>query len=672
MKFTEFLEENLLQEALNNPKEYYFTDDTKIPTDAYGAFDVDGFHYIMKLQQCKVQGLYILEVGRTTTNGGKVQWMKFHKPNHILPVLATTMHFSQACAALLGANIKGVAIRYRNNTAKDLERAASLTERILKRSYLKSFSVMKVTQPEVMTTDTKSAYKAWRHVFISKKGVDASTVFKGSYYNKYDISAKDGIPNEVLGELQPKKVEKAVKTLKPSKKYSFGKYDVETPTDDDLIGTVEKIKNQKKEAEPKSKAKTVVLPKTGAKPSTKAAVIKLMSPFSSMVTTLEKKGFDQKKLNWNNLQFQISKCSEKEKLVLKSMGLLGAIKSTDQQRWIKVMKAVASPTLEVGTSTAVKNVKEFMAGDSELPQDEGKTYKFEELTATMPGSGTGVVKIPKNGGSWISNQDHQKVAGHIYKDLQFEEKLQKTPGFSNLVSYSGSAYESYNEPLRDVVSKLLSGSPMTKSEIEMVTKPTAKIAKLAKMFDKIGPMPESLWVYRGTVLPKSVKDKVDVGYQYVDPAFLSTSTKPGTSFGVDKMRIFIPKGSRVLPVLYHSKHSTEYEILLPPASVIEVISVDENSTRLFMQGVFMGSPFKSIAAALKKQLTMSEDYDTMIRLKGFIETLEEELEHEMSEEKETKNYSPEGKFGGNFDSETSELISKALKEGKLKLDTKKK
>ena len=69
---------------------------------------------------------------------------------------------------------------------------------------------------------------------------------------------------------------------------------------------------------------------------------------------------------------------------------------------------------------------------------------------------------------------------------------------------------------------------------------------------------------------------------------------------------------------------------------------------------------------------MSEDYDTMIRLKRFIETLEEELEHEMSEEKETKKYSPEGKFGGNFDSETSELISKALKSGKLKLDTQKK
>ena len=57
---------------------------------------------------------------------------------------------------------------------------------------------------------------------------------------------------------------------------------------------------------------------------------------------------------------------------------------------------------------------------------------------------------------------------------------------------------------------------------------------------------------------------------------------------------------------------------------------------------------------------MAEDYDTINRLKEFMLMIEQE-------NKEQK-YKPEGKFGGEYDAELAELISDAVKKGKVKVD----
>ena len=138
------------------------------------------------------------------------------------------------------------------------------------------------------------------------------------------------------------------------------------------------------------------------------------------------------------------------------------------------------------------------------------------------------------------------------------------------------------------------------------------------------------------------------------------SLKSDISFGKDKMRIFLPKGSKVVPILNHSKHSSENEILLPPSSVIKVVETEVVNDRLGIHGVFMGSAFKSITQMLKKQLTMAEDYDSINQLKGFIAMYEED-------EKQEK-YNPNDKFGGEYDAELADLIRDAIAKGKVKVE----
>jgi hypothetical protein len=222
-------------------------------------------------------------------------------------------------------------------------------------------------------------------------------------------------------------------------------------------------------------------------------------------------------------------------------------------------------------------------------------------------------------------------------------------------------YDKYNQPLRNTLKKLFAGQALSSVEIKEITTNYSKYQKLFKAFNDIKPLPESLWVYRGTSIPGTVKNSVVPGYEFVDPAFLSTSLKFSISFGYDRMRIFLPKGSKVVPILSHSKHPSEQEILLPPSSVIKVVEVQvAESGRYAIQGIFTGSAFKSITEMLKKQLTMAEDYGSIKSLKELI------MEQENS--KSNEKYNPEGKFGGQYDAELAELISDAIAKGKVKVD----
>jgi hypothetical protein len=282
-----------------------------------------------------------------------------------------------------------------------------------------------------------------------------------------------------------------------------------------------------------------------------------------------------------------------------------------------------------------------------------------ELVATMPGSGI-VVKIDGTSfdevdGSWETKKKH------IQYELGYQEEVGKLKTLTNVKSYSGHMYDSYNEPLRNTLKKLFAGQQLNSYEIQQITSNTGKFQKLFKAFNDIKPLPESLWVYRGTSIPGSIKESVVPGYDFVDPAFLSTSLKPNISFGFDRMRIYLPKGSKVIPVLGHSKHPSEQEILLPPSSIIKVVEIEIiGSNRYAIQGVFTGSAFKSITEMLKKQLTMAEDYGSIRSLK--------ELIMEQENNQSNKKYNPEGKFGGQYDAELADLISDAIAKGKVKVD----
>lgn len=670
--FISISEELLLTEALNNPVEYYMTDDTKMPDGIFAAFDIDGGKYIMNLVQSDNQGVYLFDVGRAAASVGKTLWWRFHNKSDILPVMATAMHFLQASTMWMQGKVKGIAIQFRMG-AEAASKAQRIAEKIIKRAYVKSFEVIPVSQPPVTDQD-KYFYQKIRYVFIAKKGVSRSALFGGKTFKRYDIEAGTA-PIEAVSQLKPKKEKKATNTLKPSSKYSFGQFEVDTPADQQLLDKLAKIEVV---AEPAPQSKTndsdehkkMLDEASGGGLNALSGMIQALNPFNSMVSALKKHGFDEKKLNWSDLKYVVNNMSTPEKELLQNAKLI-PIEDNKKALWESVMKKIAKPSplqsMKVIVTAATKDTKAFIkkfpngspSGSVAAPSG-AKTIKSNinpnDLQPTLPGSGTDV--SISYGVFVVSGEDPTKKANHLFYDLGYD-KITSITGFSNLNSYTGSEYNNYNNPIRNIVSKLLEGQPLTKQEIDGIIKGTNKYQKLAKMFELIQPLPESLWVYRGTTLPGKLRQQIQPGYQFVDPAFLSTSVNPDTGMGSDRMRIFLPKGSKVLPVLFSSQHPSEKEILLPPTSVIKVIETHTTpQDSVLFQGVYMGSSWKSITAALKKKLNESTNYDI---IKVILEKL-------IMEQEETEKYDPSEKFGGEYNDELAELINNEIEKGTFKIE----
>ena len=679
--FKSFITENedyLLTEALNNPVAYYMTDDTKIPESVYAAFNVDGDNYIMSLVQTEDTGIYLFEVGKTSSNGGKTLWWRFHNKKHMLPVMATAMNFLQAATAWIQGKIKGIAIHFKMGAAANAARAQRIAEKIIKRSYVKSFNVVPVSQPPLEDKD-KYYYQKMRYVFIAKKGVAASTLFGGKTFKKYDLEA--GVaPIEAVSQLQPKKVKKATNTIKPSKKYSFGEFDVETPDNEELIDKVMNIKivdsSDQKDIEKSAPQdyNDMLSVASGGSKNSKSGMLKALPSMQSMVNALEKNGFDESKLNWGNLEYIINnQSSPAEKALLKNADLIPV--SSSQDNWREIMQKVATPSPSNTIKQIVKwgkqSAEEFMAKypqgdiyDKSSTPTSGTVIKSNidpaELQATLPGSGT---EVTIDGTKFqVKGEDPLTKTNHLMNNLGYDKKITTASGWQQLYSYTGSSYNSYNTPLRTIVQQLLEQQNVDKGLVKQVVSSTGKYKKLASMFDKVDPLPESLWVYRGTFLPENLKQTIAPGYQFVDPAYLSTSVKPSVSFGKDRMRIFLPKGSKVLPVLGNSKHASEQEILLPPASVIKVIEVEKMSSKVFFQGIYVGSSWKSIFSALENKLNESTNYSTINSIKLIIENMR------LMEQQENEKYNPEDKFGGAYNEELAELINQEIKKGNLEIE----
>lgn len=675
---------NELNESLNTPQEYYMTDDTKMPTSIYAAFDIEDRKYIMCLEETSDKGVYILEVGRIGDSGGKTYWWKFHQASDILPVLATTLHFVQSATAWMGPKMRGIAVQFKQGASDQMLRATRIAQRIIKRSYVKSFTLVPVAQPAITDKD-KYYHQKIRFMFIAKKGIPLSTVFGGSTFKKYSFDGKEA-PAEAIAELTPKKMKKPTNTLKPSTKYSFGQFDVDTPVDSELLDRVQNVKPDDSDASTKAKIQddndkekqyqTALNKASSGGANSLAAMIETMPAFVAMVSALQKTGFDKNKLNWDNLQHVISNATKGERDLLVAAGLDNVGDENVKNKWLSIMEKIAQPSPSNTMQNLKKDVadlandflKKYPMGKptssvNPIPEPtSAKTLKStidpKEIVATMPGSGIVVtfdgVKFNEVDGNWETKKHHiEKVLGY-YNDVG------NLKTFNNVKTYSGSQYTSYNEPLRITLKKLFTGEQLSNNEIKEITTNYSKYQKLFRAFNDIKPLPESLWVYRGTDIPVEEKQKIIPGYQFVDPAFLSATLKPSIGFGYDRLRIFLPKGSKVVPILTHSNHASEQEILLPPSSVIKVVEVAiSSSNRYGIQGIFMGSAFKSITQMLKKQLTMTEDYDTIKSLKEFMI---------MEQENKEQKYDPEGKFGGAYDMDLAELINDAIQKGKVKVD----
>jgi anti-sigma28 factor (negative regulator of flagellin synthesis) len=79
-----------------------------------------------------------------------------------------------------------------------------------------------------------------------------------------------------------------------------------------------------------------------------------------------------------------------------------------------------------------------------------------------------------------------------------------------------------------------------------------------------------------------------------------------------------------------------------------------------MQGIFMGTAYKSIVEELKKQLTKLSEHITMYQALQLVRLFEQ-----MNKETE---YDPEEKYGGSYDAELAELINKKIESGEYKVE----
>lgn len=671
-----------LTETLNTPQEYYLTDDTKIPTSVYAAFKVGDGSYIISLEATSDVGVYILEVGKTGTGGGKTYWWKFHKPNDILPVLATTMHFLQSATAWLGPKIKGIAVQFKQGASDQMKRAVKLATRIIKRSYVKSFTIVPVAQPPVTDKD-KYYHQKIRYLFIAKKNISLNSLFNGTTFKKYTFDGKE-IPEEAVAELAPKKKKKMTQTIAVSKKYSFGQFDIDTPADTELIDKVSNI-----EVEPGAPTKTdgINIPSDGLLAN--VGYFAAMPAFLILAQKLKANGYQPSQVNWSKLQNNIYAASAAEFNLLGIIGMDNPMSSDEaRENWRLTMEYYSKYVGPEGammtttrkkiadyTKVAENWLKNHVSNQGKPPTAKSTDQKDTtskkkqavvptDLVSPIAGSGDhSTAKFNAHLGQFEEpGRNPYELERQLMHTYGYHAEVSKLKNYKEIQSYTGSSYSNYNDPLRNTIRKLLVGDKLYNYEIEEIISNGFKFQKMFKAFDEIKPLPEALWVYRGTDIPESEKSKVTVGYQYVDPAFLSTTLVAATFFGTDRMRIFLPKGSKVIPVLNHSYHESEMEIILPPASVIKVIEVEKSTSyhkRLAIQGVFIGSAFKSITEALKHQMKVAEDYSTILSLAEFI-----------MEQKKTKenSYDPAEKYGGKYDMELADLINQALSNGKLKVD----
>ena len=694
--FNNLNEDVLLAEALNNPKEYYMTDDTVLPSKIYAAFKVDGGDYIMSLVQQYGEGIYVMEAGKIGASGGNTFWWKFHNPSDIIPVLATSADFLKNAVELL-PQLKGIAIRVRMKASR-VKTTQRLISKILKKSANQTFTIFPVTQ-----VGEKQLTKKRNHgyTFIGKKSASPESIFKSKEFKEFGFDPSKSVPDEALDILKPKTAVKKSQTLAPSKKYTFGQYDLDVPSDTEVLdrlaaakvsGEVAKHIEKQVEVEKKIDSSGVFDPEDMSSVGALANALRTTPEFAKMANALRVNGFDVKKVNFDNLQYVYNQMSTFNKQLVDTMAAggslpdanLGNIKGATGQIWIEILKYMAMPVdasdeKHMMAIIAYRNAKKEAAFDSiktavSKPSKVKKKGKLDvdmtEFKSTMPGTGTGEVKIAGTFFVESSDYDIGVIRSYLQKShngLDYYNEISKLPKslYKTAVSYSGSAYNSFNNPLRSIIGKLFRKEPLTQSEIDELTSGTKKIAKMARIFENLKPLPESMYVYRSTLVPYEMREAIVPGYEYVDPAFTSASLRTDVTIGgKDRMRIFLPKGSKVIPILEHSHHEPEQEIILPPTSIIKVVEAEERtvvgSSRIFFQGVYTGFAYKSIVEKLKKGLTeATESRRILLSLQRMIS---------MSEEKKEEGYDPEGKFGGTYDWNLAALVTKAIKDGEIEVD----
>jgi hypothetical protein len=709
--FQHFYDDNLLHESLNTPVEFYMTDDTQLPNRIYAAFKMDDDTYGMSLEASDHKGIYLLKMYRVLAK--KPRKWSFKKPSHIRPALSTLLKFIEASVPFIKPQLKGIICQVAGQNADKYIRFA---ERILKKTYITSFKVLPTTK-----SPDKKIYP-WENIFVSRVGISPKAVFSDPKFSSYDFP--DGfLTHEVAEVIKPKMKEKQSVKTEPSKKYKFGNIEVDEITiDSEVFGMITKIEkeyNTTKTVEPKA-AETH--DEEGLTPSNKEVIKsyatagqkkKVSNLFSIankdsplILATLIKKYKEEHPneviLEIGDVQFvldQIFKDSTYKHL-RNYLEEIGDISSEDG---MTINSAILSDVLgrfkkglpkKTEMNTTMNIIRQFektlpkakVPGSKYTPKKSEKTSQGkklntfktnilpEQLISTLPGNGifdydeVYFYRVKK--GQNVRGEDVSDMKTMLSDKFGYEKSIRNHKNYDYVREYTGSEYTHINSTIReafDLFTKNITSFKNSMISAKEKFSEEGMIGKIVSVFDDLKPLPESLWVYRNTNLPEDVWKGLKSGEDFVDPAVMSTSIRSSLDFsGIEghRFRIFLPKGSRVIPILDSSDHKFENEVVLPPFSILKIIRLDEyspispyasSSDRSYLiTCVFVGSAFKNFR----------DQYNTWV--KSHLSESTEKTQRFGKKKTAKFVYDPNEKFGNGTDAEVLKAASAFAKSMKMK------
>ena len=161
---------------------------------------------------------------------------------------------------------------------------------------------------------------------------------------------------------------------------------------------------------------------------------------------------------------------------------------------------------------------------------------------------------------------HKEFNKAYRKHLRLDNKTERKA----LKEYTGGVYKVINSSLR-------SGSvvPEVKEKVDWISSALSKLSKADPNMVYKGT------VYRGTDLPTNIKDSLQPGATYSDPAFFSTSMKPEQAQAFSKGIVFQIESKTGVNVAKKSNIPSEAEILFRPCTLFMIKSREEVDHSLF-------------------------------------------------------------------------------------------
>jgi hypothetical protein len=691
-RFSIFLEEENLQESLKTPIEFYMTDDTKMPKEIYAAFELDGTNYGLSLIESEYSKVYMLDFYRIVNV--KKRFWSFTKPNHIRTCLSTIIKFMEACVPFVLNRMDGIIIDIPGKTGS--EKYASFIERVLKRSYIKKYRSV----PVVKTTD-----KARNYLFLVKAGVQPTNLFKTATFHK-NFQFDAGKPIITSDEMdQGKGYYKTLKqtvSLNPSKKFAFGSLKVELAADEETVDMLDKASEKYKlqkggEIAPEKPKEMIVSINTLTTGKIFASggmethhhpveidlgnnqkILELSYPhlmaviFKDAFSKVKQYGFDDSKFNVQDIKYVSSKgfssLPDSVRKTLIDNGLFssnGTINLDDEQNIQMLKDAFKSFMLmdqfevDVFRSSMFDKVPQNQASsyDSGSKIKSGESAKLDldkKPVSTVPGFDTANDSSPFSGDlgfievgeNVMAKIDAVNAMPEVDEWIKTHYNKNKKKYFTALTNYTGSQAYDMNTALRSLIKdKKLSKNALKYSSGE-------ETMLLLEYFKSAPRLSNGIWVYRNADTPDV--EKYEVGDDYIDAAFLSTSVRSTMSLGAGntRLKIYLPKGTRCFPIFNYSQHSNENEIVLPATSVLRITETyNVNNRRLFVC-TMIGSAVESLLDGIENDLLLEQNN----AIKKVVD------------KSNKTDYNPEDKWAAKTSThEESSFIKNMIKIGKLKL-----